>query len=65
MEEENEDHIKEEIIRQAYIQFTHHFQNYVKEMNPDLWKRAVDYAKTFTEEDVEGIELSYEDEEEE
>jgi hypothetical protein len=28
-------------------------------MNPELWKRAVDYAKTFTE--IEGVEFTYVD----
>jgi hypothetical protein len=41
----------------AFLQFTHHFQEYIKEMDPELWKRAVDYAKTFT--DVEGVEFTY------
>jgi hypothetical protein len=46
-----------EMLTLAFLEFTHHFQEYVREMNPDLWKRAVDYAKTFTE--VEGVEFTY------
>lgn len=48
-----------EKITQAFLQFTHHFQVYIKEMEPELWRRAVDYAKTFTE--VEGVEFTYAD----
>ena len=39
--------------------FNSHFAQYVRESNPDLFKKAVDYAKTFTEEDVPGILLHY------
>jgi hypothetical protein len=48
-----------EAITKAFLQFTHHFQEYIREMNPELWKRAVDYSKTFT--DVEGVEFTYVD----
>lgn len=48
-----------EKITHAFLQFTHHFQEYIREMNPELWKRAVDYSKTFT--DVEGVEFTYVD----
>jgi hypothetical protein len=62
--EESDDLSKEErreaeLLTAAFLEFTHHFQVYIKEMNPDLWKRAVDYAKTFTE--VEGVEFTYAD----
>ena len=53
------DHEEAEKITQAFLQFTHHFQEYIREMNPELWKRAVDYSKTFT--DVEGVEFTYVD----
>ena len=49
-----------ENLTRAFLLFTHHFQEYLKEIDPELWKRAVDYAKTFTE--VEGIEFYYVDE---
>jgi hypothetical protein len=56
----NDDEREEaEMLTQAFLQFTHHFQEYIKEINPELWKRAVDYAKTFT--DVEGVEFTYVD----
>ena len=53
------DHEEAQKITQAFLQFTHHFQVYIKEMEPELWRRAVDYAKTFTE--VEGVEFTYAD----
>ena len=36
-----------------------HFAKYIRETDPALFARAVDYAKTFTEEDVTGIKLKY------
>ena len=45
------------------IEFSTHYADYVKEMDESLHKRAVDYAKTFT--DVEGVEFNYIDEDEE
>ena len=47
-------------VLEAYFCLTRHFSQYVKEMDPALWKRAVDYAKTFT--NIEGITLFYEGE---
>ena len=47
---------------EAYTTFSNHFSNYIKQNDPDLWKRAVDYAMTFTQEDVTGIKMYYEDE---
>jgi hypothetical protein len=62
---EEEKELKEKKIVEAYLSFTSKFSDYVKQVDPLLWRRAVDYAKTFTEEDVPGISLSYEDVEEE
>ena len=45
--------------------FNSHFAHYIQQNNPDLFKRAIDYAKTFTEEDVPGIIMHYVEEEEE
>jgi hypothetical protein len=45
--------------------FNSHFAQYIRESNPELFKKAVDYAKTFTEEDVPGIMLHYSIEDEE
>ena len=47
---------------EAVFEFSTHYAQYVKEMDESLHKRAVDYAKTFT--DVEGVEFDYVDEEE-
>ena len=57
--DDDADHEEAEKITQAFLQFTHHFQEYIREVNPELWKRAVDYSKTFT--DVEGVEFTYVD----
>jgi hypothetical protein len=50
-------------IFEAVMVFNSHFATYVKQTDPELFKRAVDYAKTFTEEDVSGIILNYKTEE--
>ena len=49
---------------EAYTTFSSHFSNYIKQNDKDLWQRAVDYAMTFTQEDVSGIRMYYEDDEE-
>jgi hypothetical protein len=41
----------------AMMEFNGKFSEYIKEMNPDLWKKAVDYAVTFTK--VHGITFEY------
>jgi len=48
---------------EAYATFSRHFSDYIKQNDPDLWKRAVDYAMTFTQEDVSGIKMYYIDDE--
>ena len=48
---------------EAVFEFSTHYAHYVKEMDETLHKRAVDYAKTFT--DIEGVEFNYVDEDEE
>lgn len=58
--EENINEEDGEKVLKAYLELTKHFSEYVKEMDPVLWKKAVDYAKTFTK--VEGITLYYEGE---
>ena len=45
---------------EAVFEFSTHYAEYVKEMDESLHKRAVDYAKTFT--DVEGVEFKNIDE---
>jgi len=48
---------------EAVFEFSTHYAHYVKEMDENLHRRAVDYAKTFT--DVEGVEFNDVDEEDE
>jgi hypothetical protein len=36
-------------VTEAFLAFHDAFQSYVKEMDEQLWKRALDYAVTFTE----------------
>jgi hypothetical protein len=49
---------------EAYTTFSSHFSSYIKQNDKDLWQRAVDYAMTFTQEDVSGIRMYYDDGEE-
>lgn len=58
-EEDMDDPEKSEKIAQAYLSFTDKFAEYVRQIDIDLFRRAVDYAKTFTEEDIPGISLTY------
>jgi hypothetical protein len=48
---------------ETLLVFNSHFTQYIKESNLELFNRAVDYAKTFTEEDGSGIILHYTDKE--
>lgn len=50
-------------VCQAFIQFNSFFTEYVKEMDPVLWKKAIDYAKDSI--DVPGVELRIIEEDEE
>jgi hypothetical protein len=50
-----EDTEEDILFRTALIEFGFKFSEYVKEVNPELWKRAIDYAVTFTK--VEGVEF--------
>lgn len=44
-------------VCQAFLQFNSYFSQYIKEMNPELWKKAVDYAKDSV--DIPGVELKF------
>jgi len=55
-EEFNEE---EEKVVEAFLTFNKHFAQYIRESDKALFDRACDYAKTFTEEDVDGISLTY------
>jgi len=43
-------------LAKAMIVFGLKFAEYTKEMDIDLWNRAIDYAKTFTK--VDGVEIN-------
>lgn len=60
---QNDDNNEDEKMMEAFMSFTSLFSKYVKENDIDLFKRAVDYAKTYTEEDVSGIVFNYVDKE--
>jgi hypothetical protein len=49
-------------VCQAFLQFNSFFNQYIKELNPDLWKKAVEYAKDSV--DIPGVELKFIDEDE-
>jgi hypothetical protein len=57
-EEEDDDYTTSKIL-ETLLTFNSHFSRYIKENDKELFKRAIDYAKTFTEEDVDGIVLDY------
>jgi hypothetical protein len=48
---EDEDMSEEDILKasEAYLTFVQRFGEYVKEMDPDLWARAREYAADFTQ----------------
>lgn len=58
---------EEDLMRRAILEFQNNFTRYVKEMDPELWRKAIEYAKDFTQ--IEGVtftedfEFSYGDEE--
>lgn len=60
---------EEELLRRAIIEFQNNFSRYIKEMDEPLWRRAIQYAKDYTQ--VEGVtfaedfEFKYGDEENE
>lgn len=45
----------EPLIRLAVAEFGLKFAEYVREVDPELWKRAVDYAMDYTK--VKGVEF--------
>jgi hypothetical protein len=42
-------------VTEAFLNFHDSFSSYIKEMDAELWKRAVDYAVTYTE----GVRFEY------
>lgn len=61
---DNEDMTEEEILKasEAYLMFVQRFGEYVKEMDPDLWSRAREYAADFTKIPGVSVELVDKDE---
>ena len=66
MKDDNDDMTEEEIIKasEAYLTFVQRFGEYVKEMNPELWGKAREYAADFTKIPGVTVELVDNDEEE-
>ena len=44
-------------VCQAFIQFNSFFSQYIKEMDKELWKKAVDFAKDSI--DIPGVTLRF------
>jgi hypothetical protein len=63
--EDDEDITEEDILKasEAYLTFVQKFSEYVKEMNPELWLRAREYAADFTK--IPGVRVELVDEDEE
>jgi len=40
---------------QAYLTFTSRFSEYIKEVDINLWNKAIDFAKDYT--NIDGVEL--------
>jgi len=62
---ENEEQMAEAQLKvcQAFIQFNSFFSEYIKEMDIQLWQKAVDYAKDSV--NIPGVELRIIDKDEE
>ena len=62
--DDNEDMSEDDILKasEAYLTFVHRFGEYIKEMDPDLWYRAREYAADFTQ--VPGVKVELVDDEE-
>ena len=61
---EDEDMSEEDVLKasEAYLTFVQRFGEYVKEMDPDLWARAREYAADFTQ--VPGVRVELVDNDE-
>jgi hypothetical protein len=66
MTNDNEDISDEDMEKasQAYLTFVYRFGEYVKEMDPQLWNKAREYAADFTKIPGVKVELVDNDEEE-
>ena len=54
---EYDDDIPEEILLEIVLEFNSNFAAYVKEVDADLFERAKDYARSFTE--LDGYDISF------
>jgi len=55
--EYNRDEIPQEVLLELVLDFNRNFAGYVKEVDSDLFERAKDYARSFTE--VEGYDITF------
>tara|TARA_R100001443_G_scaffold85991_1_gene92667 strand:- start:744 stop:950 length:207 start_codon:yes stop_codon:yes gene_type:complete len=55
--EYNRDEIPQEVLLELVLDFNRNFAGYVKEVDADLFERAKDYARSFTE--VEGYDITF------
>ena len=62
--DDNDDMSEEDILKasEAYLTFVHRFGEYIKEMDPDLWGRAREYAADFTQ--IPGVKVELVDNDE-
>lgn len=49
-------------VCQAFLQFNSFFSEYIRELDPVLWKKAIEYAKDSI--DIPGVELRFVEEDE-
>jgi hypothetical protein len=61
---ENDDISEEDVSKasEAYITFVQRFGEYIKEMDPELWEKAREYALDFTQ--IPGVKIELVDEDE-
>ena len=55
--EYNRDDIPQEVLLEIVLEFNKNFASYVREVDADLFERAKDYARSFTE--LEGYDITF------
>jgi len=55
--EYNRDDIPQEVLLEIVLEFNRNFAGYVREVDVDLFERAKDYARSFTE--LEGYDITF------
>jgi hypothetical protein len=55
--EYNRDDIPQEVLLEIVLEFNRNFASYVREVDSDLFERAKDYARSFTE--LEGYDITF------